>query len=332
MSKPVLKSKQNLSSKNISKEENKIKITNENNEQVKLLSPKLDIIFQALFGEIGSERITRRFLKSIIKEEIKDINLNQNTILRREYEDDKLGILDIVAKINGNENCNIEMQLVDTGELEERMLYYWSKLYAKEIKKGEKFDKLQKTIVILLADFELDKLRNLDYHTEWKIIDTKTKKTILTDKLELHIIEIPKVKEKEERDKLFNLVYTMEKSKKEKETVKMENNQEEHDELLDWILFLQDPSSEYIVEKATENEELKEAVEKLKKISQDENLIRMAEVRERKLLDEGALRRTGIKEGERNAKLEIAKKMLERKIPIEMIIEITGISKEEILN
>ena len=31
-------------------------------ENTKLLSPKLDIIFQALFGEIGSERITKKFL------------------------------------------------------------------------------------------------------------------------------------------------------------------------------------------------------------------------------------------------------------------------------
>ncbi len=30
-------------------------------EKAKLLSPKLDVVFQALFGEVGSERITKSF-------------------------------------------------------------------------------------------------------------------------------------------------------------------------------------------------------------------------------------------------------------------------------
>ena len=32
----------------------------------KLLSPKLDVIFQALFGEVGNERITKKFLEAIL--------------------------------------------------------------------------------------------------------------------------------------------------------------------------------------------------------------------------------------------------------------------------
>ena len=32
----------------------------------KILSPKLDVVFQILFGEVGSENITKDFLNSII--------------------------------------------------------------------------------------------------------------------------------------------------------------------------------------------------------------------------------------------------------------------------
>ena len=39
----------------------------EENKEIKILSPKLDVVFQALFGEIGSERITKGFLESILK-------------------------------------------------------------------------------------------------------------------------------------------------------------------------------------------------------------------------------------------------------------------------
>ena len=47
-----------------------------------LLSPKLDVVFQALFGEVGSEKITTSLLKAILKQDIQDIDLNQNPILR----------------------------------------------------------------------------------------------------------------------------------------------------------------------------------------------------------------------------------------------------------
>ena len=38
----------------------------------------------------------------------------------------------------------------------------------------------------------------------------------------------------------------------------------------------------------------------------------------------------GIKKGEENNKKEIARKMKERKIDIEVIVELTGLTKEEI--
>ena len=45
--------------------------------------PKLDVVFQALFGEVGSERITNRFLENILERKIDEIDLKQNQILRK---------------------------------------------------------------------------------------------------------------------------------------------------------------------------------------------------------------------------------------------------------
>ena len=42
----------------------------EKNKETKTLSPKLDVVFQALFGEIGNERITKGFLETILKRKI----------------------------------------------------------------------------------------------------------------------------------------------------------------------------------------------------------------------------------------------------------------------
>lgn len=97
------------------------------------LSPKLDVVFQALFGEVGSEAYTCRFLKNILKQDISSIDLSLNPIIRRQYPNDKMGILDIIAKINNSEYCNIEMQIADQGAIIERLLFYWSKVYTKQL-------------------------------------------------------------------------------------------------------------------------------------------------------------------------------------------------------
>ena len=34
--------------------------------ETKLLSPKLDVVFQRLFGELGSEKITKGFVEKIL--------------------------------------------------------------------------------------------------------------------------------------------------------------------------------------------------------------------------------------------------------------------------
>ena len=268
----------------------------------KMLSPKLDIVFQALFGDVGSEKITGKFLQSILKQEVSEVDLSQNIVLRREQEDDKLGILDIMAKINEKEYCNIEMQLVDTGEIRERILYHWSKIYTRQLKKGQEYKELEKTIVILIANFAIKGLEDLKYHTEWKIMDKETQKVILTDKFELRIIELPKIKE------------------------------EEQEELIDWLFFLENPQSERVKTKMEENEELKEAVEKLRGMSEDDYMQRIADLREKAILDYNSGMDTALRKGIKKGKLETAKKMLEKGMDIDTIVEVTGLSKDEIVS
>ena len=139
-----------------------------------LLSPTLDVVFQALFGEQGSERITKDFLQTILLEEITEIDLSKNPMLRRDMPNDKLGVLDVFVKINGKENCDLEMQMVVQEDIIERILYYWSKMYIRNIKKGDEYSDLEKTIVILITDKKIKNLEELDYHTKWQILDTKT--------------------------------------------------------------------------------------------------------------------------------------------------------------
>ena len=280
-------------------------------KNIKTLSPKLDVVFQALFGEVGNESITKGFLETILERKIDSIDLSRNPILRREFKDEKLGVLDIIAKLDENEICNIELQIVDKKNIIERILYYWSRLYSRQIKSGEDYKILQKAIVILITDFKLENLEELDYHSRWKIMEDKQgKKIILTQKLEIDIIELPKIIGKEK----------------------------EQDNLLDWLYFLENPKSERVTEKMKENENLKEAVKKLDNLSEDEKMQRIADLRQKAIMDEKAIYEKGLEvgiekgimEGSQKEKIEIAKKMLELKIDKETIAEATGLTEQEI--
>ena len=292
-------------------------------KNIKTLSPKLDVVFQALFGEVGNESITKGFLETILERKIDSIDLSRNPILRREFKEEKLGVLDIIAKLDKDEICNIELQIVDKKNIIERILYYWSRLYSRQIKSGEDYKILQKAIVILITDFKIENLEELDYHSRWKIIEDKQgKKIILTQKLEIDIIELPKIIGKEK----------------------------EQDNLLDWLYFLENPKSERVTEKMKENENLKEAVKKLDNLSEDERMQRIADLRQKAIMDEKAIYEKGLEigiekgiqrgmekgiekgimEGSQKEKIEIAKKMLELKIDKKTIAEATGLTEQEI--
>ena len=127
--------------------------------QRKLLSPKLDVVFQALFGEVGSERITKKFLEAILDKKLEEVDLSRNIVLRRENPKDKMGILDVLVKINQEEYCNVEMQMVEKDNLIERILYYWSRIYGKNLNGSDDYIELKRTIGVLIVNFEIKKLK-----------------------------------------------------------------------------------------------------------------------------------------------------------------------------
>ena len=57
-------------------------------KQNKLYTPKLDIIFQVLFGEPDSQKITKDLLEKILGVKIGKVDLSKNPILRREFPKD----------------------------------------------------------------------------------------------------------------------------------------------------------------------------------------------------------------------------------------------------
>ena len=292
-----------------------LKNSKQTNERYNILSPKLDIVFQILFGEVGSEKITKDFLNSILDEEVYEVDLNQNIVLRRELSEDKMGIVDVLAKVNDNEYCNIEMQMVDKKNIVKRLLYYWARQYSRQLKKSKDYNDLKRTIIILIANFKIKHINDLPFHSRWKIIEEKDRKIVLTEDFELNIIELPKI------NGLFRL------TQKEKK-------------LQEWLYFLENPESKEVASYMKSNDSIKEAKNKLEEMSQDAKVRRIAELREKAILDEKEAEYTGycngledgIKQGIEQKQKDVAKKLKNKGVDIDFIVEITGLSKEDINN
>ena len=84
----------------------------------------------------------------------------------------------------------IEVQLSGNSRFPERILYYWSTNYSELLKKGEEYEDLTPVISINLLNFNLNK-KDSNVHSCYMIYDTKNKR-LLTDHLQIHIIELKK--------------------------------------------------------------------------------------------------------------------------------------------
>ena len=277
----------------------------EKNEKVQLLKPKIDVVFHSLFRK-GNEGITKALISSVIKEKINKIELDNDRHVFGKYPEEKLGILDLKATLDDGKICDVEIQLVDKQDTEARFLYYWSRIYSGQLEKGDSYSDLNKVIGIVIIDFPLKKTERLEnICTKWKITEVTTGlNLVLTDMLQLYIIEISKAKKTLEKDP---------------------NN-----ELAQWVLFLDNPNQEEVFKAMKTNKDLKEAMEDLDEISKQKELRRVAELREKAIKDEKNAITHALKDGERKKQQEIVKRMLERDFSIEEIQDITLLSREEI--
>lgn len=101
-------------------------------ERRRILQPKNDIVFQALFGR-GKESITKAMIEDILEIQIQKIDLDRNKDLLNDRKEQKNGRVDVRAVINDNIECDIEIQLVTHEKMMERFLYYFLVLLGKNV-------------------------------------------------------------------------------------------------------------------------------------------------------------------------------------------------------
>ena len=289
-------------------------MTNET-QKVERLPLTDDYIFKRVFAFEGNESVLKDFLEAILKKDIKEVTIKNPEIIPYE-KDEKRGLLDIKAETDDGTILDIEMQMEDEKNTDERGTQYLGKMITEQLKKGDKYSKLKKSIVIFITNYNF--LKRNSYHSVGKMKFEETLKEeyvemgyeeedqIASKYIEFHYIELPKYKRKEPS---------------------------KFTKLDQWMcIFTQNEEGIEMAEK--ENKEIKRAIDTLDFISEDpkererHNSIVMAEYN--RLTSEHNFFEAGVEEGIEKNKEKTAKAMLKKKIPIETIIEITELTREEI--
>ena len=281
-----------------------------------LMKPKIDFAFKEI---MANEKARIGFLSAVLKirpEEIKETRI-LNTYLQKVHEDDKQGILDVRILMNNDTEIDTEIQLSELKVWADRALFYLSKMYTEQIKQGESYDVFKKCVNISILNFTLFP-KEEEFYSRFHIRED-TKNFLYTDKMEFHVIELPKLPEE---------------------------IKENSSDIELWARFINAERKEELEMIATKNPYIESAYQQLQVISQDKEKRLEYEAREKAIRDYNqcmkeaqktgweAGRQTGREEGriegEKEGKFIIAKNMLLKNLDISIIAECTGLLEEEI--
>ena len=157
-----------------------------------------DCFVRYFFTDKGGEKVLLDFINAVMisadMKTFKAVEILNPFNLKKHY-NDKETIVDVKCITKNGTVVIIEVQLSGNSRFPERILYYWSSNYSKLLKKGEEYEDLMPVISINLLNFNLNKV-NKNVHSCYMIYDTKNK-NLLTDHLQIHIIELKKFKFKD---------------------------------------------------------------------------------------------------------------------------------------
>lgn len=266
-----------------------------------LLDLRNDFVFKAFFTDDRNNELLLQFLKAILGDPIISVKLTDPTI-EIAHSKDKSSVMDLRVITNHGEQINVEMQYHGHKAFPERMLMYWAKMYGSQDEAGKSYQKLKKAVQIVIVNFEL--LPKPNFHSMFQIMDQEDG-TIFSSHLEMHVLELPKLKVKPV----------------------MEAN-----DLEKWLLFMKgDKKAKEAL--AMESSTLKEALSQIERLSQNPETVKMAISREIHLKDqlqreeEAELRgmEMGREEGAHSRDREIILNMHGENMSAESIAQLTKI-------
>ena len=264
-----------------------------------LMKPKIDYAFKEIMMD---EKARIGFLSAVLNLNPADIRKTEllNTSLRKLHEDEKQGIVDVRILMNNHTEIDIEIQLSILNVWADRALFYLAKMYTDQIRPGQDYTVFKKCVSISILDFVLFR-EDPEFYSCFHIRED-SRQTLYTDKMEFHVLELPKLPPE--------LI-------------------DGSSDILLWAKFINSERKEEFDMLATKNPYIGSAYEHLQVISQDREKRREYEAREKAIRDynQGILeaeqrgREEGRAEGEAEAKIHgiriLITDNIEEKVPKE---------------
>lgn len=271
----------------------------------KPLNLKDDIIFKVFFSRKGNEEFLIDFLKALLKIDIKEIKIQEEVNLEKLSKKEKGGRLDLQAKLDNGIIVNIEMQIKNNHDIEERTTYYSSKVISRETKRGIKYKDIKQVIMINILDYEM--LGFDEYISETAVVLDKHREYEVLKGIKWYFIELPKFRKQ---------------------------NPDMNEKINRWLAFIDDYDRRLVEMAEEKNETLKKARLQISYLTGDEEAKRMQWLEEKWEMDRASEiwyeRNEARKEAREEIRKEVAKEMKKKGIAIETICEVTKLTKEEI--
>lgn len=269
----------------------------------KFLPVKSDVIFRLFYADERNEEFLISLLKSMLRlpeDDYHEIEIADPHLLR-EFEGDKLAIIDVKLYTKSRKIIHIEIQLKVTPELKKRIILYDAKLIAEQVAIGDDYDAIQKVISIIITDENLIQT-NQKYHHRFTLYDAEAQ-VEFSDILEIHTLELRKLPEGADGTELY-----------------------------DWAKFIAAETEEELTMLAERNPVVGRAVVKLRELSADEKARDLYERQEKARRDRAAENRWARQQGVQEEKLQTAQNALQMNLSNDDITRLTGLTHDEIEN
>ncbi|MDD3363837.1 MAG: Rpn family recombination-promoting nuclease/putative transposase [Syntrophomonas sp.] len=222
--------------------------------------------------------------------------------MEQEYVKDSYGILDIKVQLSAGELVDVEMQIGDRADMERRSTFYICRMFGdQKIIKG-KYKDLKRAIGINILNFVRIK-DSKRYHTTFRLQELE-EHIELTDAIEIHFIELPKLKEE------------------------MAN----HENPLDrWVMFLKGWDDMKLLERLSEEDPaIAQARQALEEMAADPRAKEIYEQRLKAIMDKNSDLYEAELKGETEKAYNVARVALLEGIGTAIVSKITGLPLETV--
>ena len=152
-----------------------------------------DFIFKWIFGNQERKDLLLSFINSVLtdgknEDVIRDIELVDRELDPAFYAD-KASRLDILGETMDGKKINLEIQTTNSGDIDQRSMYYWAKIYQEQLLEGMHYKDLRPAIAINILNFNYFPTEK--YHSKFVVLDEEELYR-LNDNFQLHFIELKK--------------------------------------------------------------------------------------------------------------------------------------------